>query len=605
MLGERDIEELAAKITGGAQEAFVAGLTAALVDDLMAGVVNATTRSTLGALAAANREHVDTLLMEHRAKISETVMAEVRRTLLAADERDAEAIAAFRHASPEGATRRARMMAEQAAVGIRQMVERQNVALARQAEVAWYAVAAEGIRYTEAGAMPKGWIDKAVVRLADAGVKTVDYRSGTSSQVDVAIKRHMRTQVNQAAGRMEIDRLDACGHRFVQTTAHFGAREEHQEWQGKAFCLDGACEVGGVRYPDFYAATGYGTVTGLCGANCRHHFGVHVPGLSKLPGLPEKVNGMDAREYYEATQRQRELERRVRKTKREISAMEQAGLGLESPAYVQKRLVLGRQQAALRSHCADKGLVRQYARERAYGVDSQPRALRSTAWSPKNSPSLNSAVPRSLKRRVDGFLKSPPTAPGKDCARIFRDNRSIIRIADAKATRSYFTPATGKLTLKKGCDARTVFHESGHLFDYALRAGPIGNGTWTSARFKAGGTTFGDELLRDYGELLASRGLGAGKDRELAAAIRAELAGAPPRATVELSDILSGCSSGAAHLGFGHSRAYWARSPDNLPIEAFANMFSAASTSAEAYAALSRYFPRGAKMFETMIGAIR
>jgi|GEM_PF-404609 len=184
-------------------------------------------------------------------------------------------------------------------------------------------------------------------------------------------------------------------------------------------------------------------------------------------------------------------------------------------------------------------------------------------------------------------------------------SRQNIRIADAKAARSYFTPATGKLTLKKGCDARTVFHESGHLFDYALRAGPIGNGTWTSARFKAGGTTFGDELLRDYGELLASRGLGAGKDRELAAAIRAELAGAPPRATVELSDILSGCSSGAAHLGFGHSRAYWARSPDNLPIEAFDNMFSAASTSAEAYAALSRYFPRGAKMFETMIGAIR
>ena len=376
MLGERDIEELAAKITGDAQEALVAGLTAALVDDLMAGVVNATTRSTLGALAAANREHVDTLLMEHRAKISETVMAEVRRTLLAADERDAEAIAAFRHASPEGATRRARMMAEQAAVGIRQMVERQNVALARQAEEAWYAVAAEGIRYAEAGAMPKGWIGKAVVRLADAGVKTVDYRSGTSSQVDVAVKRHMRTQVNQAAGRMEIDRLDACGHRFVQTTAHFGAREEHQEWQGKAFCLDGACEVGGVRYPDFYAATGYGTVTGLCGANCRHHFGVHVPGLSKLPGLPEKVNGMDAREYYEATQRQRELERRVRKTKREISAMERAGLGLESSTYVQKRLVLGRQQAALRSHCEEKGLVRQYARERAYGVDSQPRALR-------------------------------------------------------------------------------------------------------------------------------------------------------------------------------------------------------------------------------------
>lgn len=322
--------------------------------------------------------------------------------------------------------------------------------------------------------MPKGWIDKAVVRLADAGVKTVDYRSGTSSQVDVAIKRHMRTQVNQAAGRMEIDRLDACGHRFVQTTAHFGAREEHQEWQGKAFCLDGACEVGGVRYPDFYAATGYGTVTGLCGANCRHHFGVHVPGLSKLPGRREgQRHGRPG--VLRGDQRQRELERRMRKTKREISAMEQAGLGLESPAYVQKRLVLGRQQAALRSHCADKGLVRQYARERAYGVDSQPRALRSTAWSPKNSPSLNSAVPRSLKRRVDGFLKSPPTAPGKDCARIFRDNRSIIRIADAKAARSYFTPATGKRRSRR--DATRGRCSTSRATCSTTRFGPARSGT--------------------------------------------------------------------------------------------------------------------------------
>lgn len=83
---------------------------------------------------------------------------------------------------------------------------------------------------------------------------------------------------------------------------------------------------------------------------------------------------MTSEQHYEAAQRQRELERRVRGTKREISAMERAGLGLESPTYMQKRLVLGRQQAALRSHCADKGLVRQYAREKAYSVEAQPRA---------------------------------------------------------------------------------------------------------------------------------------------------------------------------------------------------------------------------------------
>lgn len=380
MLDERDIEGLAAEIVGGAQEAFVAGLTGALVDGLASGIANATTLSTLSALAAENRSRVQTLLMEHRGRIAETAYAACLRTLEEADARDARAIAAFRHASPAAATAHARMMAEQAAIGIREMVERQNVALAAQAERAWYEVAAEGIRYSEAGAMPRGWLDKAVLRLAKAGVETVDYKSGISNQVDVAIKRHMRTQMNQAAGRMELDRLDACGHRFVQTTAHFGAREDHEPWQGRAFCLDGARTVDGVEYPDFYSATGYGTVTGLCGANCRHHFGVHIPGLSKLPELPDEVRGMGAEEYYAATQRQRELERRVRKSKREVAALERAGIGLESPTYVQKRLVLGRRQAALREHCAETGLARQAARERAYGVGEQPRALTSPGW---------------------------------------------------------------------------------------------------------------------------------------------------------------------------------------------------------------------------------
>ena len=39
--------------------------------------------------------------------------------------------------------------------------------------------------------------------------------------------------------------------------------------------------------------------------------------------------------------------------------------------------MLGRQQKALREHCARNGLVRQYAREKAYGVSAQPRALTS------------------------------------------------------------------------------------------------------------------------------------------------------------------------------------------------------------------------------------
>lgn len=381
MLTERETSDLADRVVWGAEAAYAAALTNALIDGFMdLGVADPGAAAALSAMAARTRQNVETLLMEHKGAISAEIMAEVTEALTAADARTAEQLARLNHASPASADVHARTIAEQTAVGIREMVERQNIALAEAAERLWYEVAAEGIEHANNGTMPKGWIERAVTRLAEGGVTSVDYRSGVSSKVDVAIKRHLRTQVNQAAGRMEHDRLTACGWQFVQTTAHFGARPDHSVWQGKAFSMQGACDVDGVHYPDFYSATGYGTVTGLCGANCRHRYGIHVPGLSKLPELPDEINGMTGDEFYAATQRQRELERRVRKTKREISALERAGLGLESPTYVQKRLVLGRQQAALRSHCEQKGLVRQYAREKAYGVGAQPRALRSYAY---------------------------------------------------------------------------------------------------------------------------------------------------------------------------------------------------------------------------------
>ena len=374
-LRESEIEDLAARILAGAEEAFAAEVAAALIDDYVHGVVNATTAGNASVLAAAERSRLDTILMRHRGKASEQAMAEVRSALAAADARDAAALGLGT------AGRQQTMIAEQAARGVAEAIARDNVALVDRAAETWYRVAAEAILAAETGGYPAGGaVERAVLELSRAGIETIDYRSGVKSQLDVAVKRHMRTQVVQASAEMTLARLGESGDDLVCTTAHFGAREDHAVWQGKAFSLSGPQEVDGVHYPDFYASTGYGTVTGLCGANCRHHFDVYVPGVSTLPELPDTFDGMTGDEYYEATQRQRELERRVRKTKREVAALERAGIGLESPTYVQKRLLLGRQQAALREHCRDKGLLREGAREKAYGIGAQPRALRSPAW---------------------------------------------------------------------------------------------------------------------------------------------------------------------------------------------------------------------------------
>ena len=75
--------------------------------------------------------------------------------------------------------------------------------------------------------------------------------------------------------------------------------------------------------------TGYGTVTGLKGANCRHDFYPVIEGISEPSYTEEELKNIDpppfeyngkTYTYYEATQRQRAMERSMRKTKREILA---------------------------------------------------------------------------------------------------------------------------------------------------------------------------------------------------------------------------------------------------------------------------------------------
>ena len=88
-------------------------------------------------------------------------------------------------------------------------------------------------------------------------------------------------------------------------------------------------------YPDFIESTGYGTGEGLGGWNCRHSFFPYFEGISKpaytdkaLEELEGEPITFDGKEYtqYEATQKQRAMERNMRHTQRQLIVYEDAGL---------------------------------------------------------------------------------------------------------------------------------------------------------------------------------------------------------------------------------------------------------------------------------------
>ena len=153
---------------------------------------------------------------------------------------------------------------------------------------------------------------------------------------------------------------------LVEVSAHSGARPEHATWQGKIFSRSGTHP----KYPNFRAATGYGRVDGLCGANCRHTFGPYIEGsppvwseeeLAKLDEAKYEYNGKKLTEY-EAQQQQRYNERQIRRWKREYTAMEAAGLdSSEAAGYL--RIWENRQKDFLQR----TDLYRQQSRESIAG----------------------------------------------------------------------------------------------------------------------------------------------------------------------------------------------------------------------------------------------
>ena len=160
-------------------------------------------------------------------------------------------------------------------------------------------------------------------RLGKNGV-AVTYPSGRKYSLESATRMCMKTGLSQLSGKITEANMDKTSTSLVYVSAHSGARPEHAEWQGKVYTYKGKPSK---KYPDFVESTGYGTVTGLKGVNCSHEFypwweGDEIPEFHEPD--PVEIDGRTYT-YYEATQKQRQMERSVRNMNREQQAALAAG----------------------------------------------------------------------------------------------------------------------------------------------------------------------------------------------------------------------------------------------------------------------------------------
>lgn len=214
---------------------------------------------------------------------------------------------------------------------------------------AYHLVSTGAMSYTEA-------VREVINNLVSDGVRVI-YPTGRSDTLETATLRAVRTGISQATAHIQIARMDEMDFDLVITSSHLGARPSHQVWQGRVFSRSGK----NAEYPDFVQSTEYGSVSGLCGANCRHSFSPYFEGMDNPY---EQYDSEENLKQYEKEQRQRVMERRIRDTKREVMGNKVAvdsckdeklkfELDME---YQRKAALLKKQTAAYNDYCQRNNL---------------------------------------------------------------------------------------------------------------------------------------------------------------------------------------------------------------------------------------------------------
>ena len=239
----------------------------------------------------------------------------------------------------------------------------------QQANAAYMKVASGAFNYDSA-------MKDATDALAADGITGVQYRNGKPVRlsIEAAARMNILTGVNQTAAAVSVSNCEELGCDLVETSAHIGARPEHEAWQGKVFSLSGTS----TKYPPF-SVCGFGEVDGICGVNCRHSFYPYFEGeakhytmddLDEMAAQKVEYNG-EQMTRYEGEEKLRGIERTIRKYKRR--AVVQDAAGIDNTAA---RAKIGEWQQKAADFTKQTGIARDRAREFIGTIDgAQPRGI--------------------------------------------------------------------------------------------------------------------------------------------------------------------------------------------------------------------------------------
>ena len=204
--------------------------------------------------------------------------------------------------------------------------------------------------------------------MAQKGIPAFVDKSGREWSPEAYVNMDIRATVKNTALEAQFSTMDSLGQDVFEVSSHPGSRPKCRPWQGKLISRSGRTteitDINGRKHKVIpLSQTSFGEPDGLFGINCGHRPRGVSDGLFRKSSV--EYNDEEDKELYNKVCRQRELERKVRKSKTEADMLEAAG---DAEGAKEGRRKMAEQNKALKSYCDSNGLKYRSDRVRTYGA---------------------------------------------------------------------------------------------------------------------------------------------------------------------------------------------------------------------------------------------
>lgn len=191
---------------------------------------------------------------------------------------------------------------------------------------------------------------------AETGIPAIIDKAGKEWSTEAYISMVLRATQKNVVNEMQEGRMDDYDIDLVEFSSHTGSRPSHVEFQGKVYSRSGKSKKYPARSTTTYGIGADGMITGIA---CGHQEYAYVEGISTKRYEP--YNKKESEEVYKESQKQRYLEREIRRAKKEKTMLEAMKANEEDLRELDKRI--RQKQAKMREFIDQTGRTRRRQKE--------------------------------------------------------------------------------------------------------------------------------------------------------------------------------------------------------------------------------------------------